>query len=76
MDVFIQYHDGLVDQKKAIPDDENRRGILSKAKGQCARLSMIQYVLSQAVEIAVTSIKNSSMAQKTFLPSVQLGAQK
>ena len=52
MDVFIQYHDGLVDRKKAIPDDENRRGILSKAKGQCARLSMIQYVLSQAVEIA------------------------
>ena len=52
MDVFIQYHDGLVDRKRAIPDDENRRGILSKAKGQCARLSMIQYVLGQAVGVA------------------------
>ena len=37
MDVFIQYHDGLVDRKRAIPDDENRRGILSKAKWQCCK---------------------------------------
>ena len=35
--------------KKKIPDDENRRGILSKAKGQCARLAGVIYVLEQAV---------------------------
>ena len=51
MAVFIKYRDELVDQND-IPDDENRRGVLIKAKGQCARLSMIQYVLGQAANIA------------------------
>ena len=42
---FKIYHDDLVTRKCHVPDDENRRGILSKAKGQTARLAMIVHVL-------------------------------
>lgn len=51
-EAFKQYYDNLVDRRKAVPDDENRRGVLSKAQGQCARLSMILHVLDQAVAAA------------------------
>ena len=51
---FVVYHDGLVERKKGIPDDENRRGVLSKAKGQFARIAMVLHVLNQAVEVAQT----------------------
>ena len=36
-------------RKIAIPDDEDCRGILSKARGQLARLAMIIHSLEQAV---------------------------
>ncbi len=49
---FITYHDTLVERKQAIPDDENRRGVLSKAKGQFARLALVVHVLNQAVDQA------------------------
>lgn len=42
---FIAAHDELCECKQAIPDDEDRRGVLSKAKGQLARLAMILYSL-------------------------------
>ena len=37
---FIVVHE-LCECKQAIPDDEDRRGVLRKAKGQLARLAMI-----------------------------------
>ena len=46
---YIQSHDELCDRKLAIPDDEDRRGILSKAKGQLARVAMIMHVLRMRV---------------------------
>ena len=49
---FILYHDALVDRKLAIPGDENHRGVLSKARGQFARLAMVIHVLNQAVDEA------------------------
>ena len=53
---FKAYHDDLVNRKRNIPDDENRRGILSKAKGQTARLAMILHVLQQG--LAATNSDN------------------
>lgn len=47
---FEQYHDELKRRKLAIPDDENRRGIIAKAIGQMARVSMILHVLDFAVQ--------------------------
>lgn len=47
LESFKIYHDDLVTQKCHVPDDENRRGILSKAKGQTTRLAMIVHVLQQ-----------------------------
>ena len=49
---FEEYHDDLKRRKLAIPDDENRRGIIAKAIGQMARVSMILHVLDFAVEEA------------------------
>ena len=46
---FIVAHDELCDRKRAIQDDEDRRGALSKAKGQLARLAMILHVLQMAL---------------------------
>ena len=47
---FITAHDELCSRKISIPDDEDRRGILSKARGQLARIAMILHSLEQAVE--------------------------
>lgn len=47
---FIRAHDELCTRKISIPDDEDRRGILSKARGQLARMAMIIHSLEQAVE--------------------------
>lgn len=46
---FIKAHDELCRRKIATPDDEDRRGILSKARGQLARMAMIIHSLEQAV---------------------------
>ncbi len=42
----------------AIPDDDNRRGILSKSKGQCARIAMVLH----ALEIALDDDENEDEA--------------
>ena len=47
LESFKFYHDDLVTRKRHVPDDENRRAILSKAKGQTAHLAMIVDVLEQ-----------------------------
>ena len=47
---FISMHDELCTRKLSIIDDEDRRGILSKGKGQLARLSMIN-CLEQALDM-------------------------
>ena len=44
---FKFYHDDLVTRKRHVPDDENRRAILSNVKGQTAHLAMIVDVLEQ-----------------------------
>ena len=49
LESFKLYHDDLVTRKRHVPDDENRRGILSKAKGQTARLAMIGHVLQKVL---------------------------
>ena len=45
---FINVHDKLSQRKIAIKDDEDRRGILSKAKGQLARLAMVIQSLNES----------------------------
>ena len=47
---FIRARDELCTRKMSIPDDEDRRGILSKARGQLARMAMTIHSLEQAVE--------------------------
>ena len=47
---FIRAHDELCSRKISIPDDEDHRGILSKARGQLARIAMILHSLEQAIE--------------------------
>ena len=47
---FIRAHDELCTCKISIPDDEDRRGILSKARGQLVRMAMIIHLLEQAVK--------------------------
>ena len=39
--MFIVAYDELCEHKQAIPDDEDRRDVFSKAKGQLARLALI-----------------------------------
>ncbi len=50
---FIDFHDSLCERKLSIVDDEDRRGIVSKAKGQCARLAMILCCLEHAVSTCI-----------------------
>ena len=47
---FIAVHDGRSSRKLTIIDDEDRRGVLSKAKGQFARFAMIIHCLEEAIE--------------------------
>ena len=49
-DKFIELHDKLSDRKLSIVDDEDRRGVISKGKGQLARLAMVIHCLEQALE--------------------------
>lgn len=56
MSVFTSFHDDTVlRRQRRIPDDENRRGILSKAKGQLARIALALHSLEQAVNIDKTT---------------------
>lgn len=47
--IFIEAHDKLCRHKMNIPDDEDRRGILSKAKEQLARMAMVVHAIEQAI---------------------------
>ena len=49
---FRQQHDEYIRRKQAIPDDEQRRGVLSKAVGQLARISGVLFGLEQAFQVA------------------------
>ena len=53
--VFIRAHDDLCTRKISIKDDEDRRGILSKSKGQLARMAMVIHSLEQAVTVPMPS---------------------
>ncbi len=50
-DAFEKMHDDLCEKKEAIIDDENRRGILSKAKGQLARIAMVIHSIQNTLDI-------------------------
>ena len=50
MAVFTGFHDEIVLRRSLIPDDENCRGVLSKAKGQLARISLALHVLEEALQ--------------------------
>ncbi len=68
-------HDKLSTRKIDIADDEDRRGILSKAKGQLARLAMIIHCLEQSVDLVMTQssreweseINESSVSKATVV---------
>lgn len=51
MSVFTSFHDDIVLRRQSIPDDENRRGVLSKAKGQLATNALALHSLEQAVHM-------------------------
>ncbi len=52
MSIFITFpHDDIVIRRQSIPDDENRHGVLSKAKGQLARVALVLHWLEQAVHM-------------------------
>ena len=55
MSVFTSFHDDIVLRRQTIPDDENRRGVLSKAKGQLARIALALHALEQAVHMLHTT---------------------
>jgi len=48
---FHAYHDDIVIHRRCIPDDENRWSVLSKAKGQLARVALVLHRLEQAVSM-------------------------
>ena len=60
---FLRAHDELCTRKISIPDDEDRRGILSKARGQLARMAMIIHSLEQAVERPMNASEICSSAK-------------
>ena len=61
---FVAYHDELNERKRAQHRrDKDRKSILSKAKGQVARLAAILYALHQSV---VTVSDNTSDQQTTW----------
>ncbi len=53
MSAFTSFHDDIVIRRQCIPDDENRRGVLSKAKGQLARVALVLHAIEQAVSSCV-----------------------
>ena len=57
--IFIEAHDKLCTCKMNIPDDEDRRGILSKAK--LARMAMVVHALEQAI---ATPLPTSSVDEE------------
>ena len=51
MEAFRNFHDDIVAKRAAVPFDENRRGILSKATGQLARIALVAHALEQAAAV-------------------------
>ena len=67
---FEEYHDNLKRRKLAIPDDENRCGIIAKDIGQMARVSMILHVLDFAVEEAFQESGENQDLHKKQIPKI------
>ncbi len=59
MSAFTSFHDDIVIRRQCIPDDENRRGVLSKAKGQLARVALVLHAMEQAVSSCVKLHKDN-----------------
>ena len=49
-EAFIAAHDELCDRKLSIPDDEDRREIISKFKGILARIAMVLHTLETGID--------------------------
>ena len=60
---FIRSHDELCTRKISIPDDEDRRGILSKARGQLARMAMVIHTLEQAIKYPKNDVCSSTESE-------------
>ena len=61
-EAFIVTHDDLCDRKLSIPDDEDRRGIISKFKGILARIAMVLHSLETGI---VTEANSDEPADDT-----------
>ncbi len=74
MEAFRDFHD---DRRAAVPFDENRRGILSKAKGQLARLALVMHALEHAAatvddDDTVTSTWSYAISRDTVEHAIHL----
>ena len=67
---FYRHHDNMVDQEKEWKEDNSRRGVLSKAKGQCARLALVFHAIDQALELA-KAIQLSDPGQEHPPPEIE-----
>ena len=56
---FIEYHDTL-NERKRLTIDNDMRGVLSKAKGQSARLAMILHVADHCIKTASSQLDNNN----------------
>ena len=55
---FIEYHDALNERKRSTIDND-MRGVLSKAKGQSARLATILHVADHCIKTASSQLDNT-----------------
>ena len=59
MKSFIEYHDELNERKKSTVDND-MRGVLSKAKGQSARLATARHVFDHCIKSASRQLDESN----------------
>lgn len=59
MKSFIEYHDALNERKKSTLDND-MRGVLSKAKGQSARLAATLHVADHCIKFASVNLEESN----------------
>jgi hypothetical protein len=59
MKSFIEYHDALNERKRSTIDNDIR-GVLSKAKGQSARLATILHVADHCIKSASTQLNETN----------------
>ena len=71
MSVFTSFHDNIVIRRQCIPGDGNRRRVLSKAKGQLARIALDFHALEQAVLMCDSLDEGNGSNDKEWSFSIQ-----